>query len=252
MIPSLTRPLTVFDVESTGVNPATDRIVQIAILRLHPDGRTDKYQSLVNPTVPIPADATAVHGITDDMVKDAPTFRQIAPRLIKAFQNADFCGFNLVRFDLPLVREEFKRAGISTEVSDGVAPPCILDAYVLWVKQETRTLSDAVRRFLKREHAGAHDALADVEATLEVVQAQLAEWADLPRTVAELHQVLFPRDPNAVDEEGKVVRNAAGRLCLSFGKHRNVPIEQIPRSYLSWLLGTDLPADARRIIKEAA
>lgn len=253
--PVLTRPLTCFDVESTGVNPLTARIVQIAILRVHPSGVIDRYQTLVNPGEPIPSDATEVHGISDDMVKDAPSFKQLAPRLIKAFQNADFCGFNIARFDLPLIREEFRRAGISTEVSANDTPPCILDAYILWTKQETRTLSDAVRRFLKRDHTGAHDALADVEATLEVVKAQLTEWSDLPRTVRELHQVQFPKNPNAIDSEEKFVWKAVDDGDLephfNFGKYVGEPLRGSDPGFLRWMLRGTFAEDTKQIARDA-
>ena len=250
MIPTLTRPLTVFDVETTTANPLTARIVQIAIIRVQPDGACQKYQSLVNPCEPIPAEATAVHGITDEMVKDAPTFKQLAPRLIKAFQNADFCGFNIARFDVPVIREEFKRAGVSTEVSDGVAPPLILDAYVLWVKQETRTLSDAVKRFLRREHTGAHDARADVEATLEVVGAQLDEWSDLPRSLPELHLVQFPANPNAIDASERFVWKN-GEAYFNFGKAAGTPLRTADPGFLRWMIRADFSNEVKQIARDA-
>jgi DNA polymerase-3 subunit epsilon len=250
MIP-LTRPLTAVDIETDSANPAVARIVQIAIIRLHPDGTRDSYATLVNPGVPIPADATAIHGITNEMVKDAPTWAQLAPKLIRAFQGADVLGYNAARFDLEVLRHEFTRVGVNLATPDGEPPQRVIDPYVIWQKKQQRRLADAVQHFLGVEHTGAHDALADIEITLAVFEAQLQAFPDLPQTPAGIHDFCFPRDPNAIDATGKVLK-VDGVLQLSFGKHKGVPLSKVPKSYITWLLGTDLPQDAADLLRSAA
>lgn len=254
MIP-LTRPLTVFDLETTTANPSTARIVQIAIIRLHPDGKRDRFSSLVNPLVPIPAEATAIHGITDTMVAGAPTWRQLAPRLIPAFRGADFCGYNIARFDLEVIRHEFQRVGVDTARTPDEPIPHILDPYLIWVKQEPRTLSDAVQRFLGRSLDGAHDALVDVEAALNVVEAMLDAWPALPQTLPELHAFQFPPVPGQIDGGARFVFNAEGVPCINFGKYKGVPLTTLVRTdrgYLRWVAGnTAFTDETRQIARDA-
>jgi DNA polymerase-3 subunit epsilon len=248
----LDRPLTCFDLETTGSNPATARIVQIGIIQIHPDGAQTRWSSLVNPECPIPAEATAIHGITDDMVKDARTFAQIAPRVIKAFQDCDFAGYNIVRFDLPVIQAEFQRAGIDTAVPPGVQPPRILDPYVLWTKMEPRTLSAAMKKFLGRELEGAHDALADIEATVEILDHMTTAWLpDSLRTVEALHQYAFPAIPGAIDVGARFVFRDDGVPCVNFGKHRGVPMRDVDRGFWTWLLKQDFPEESRALARNA-
>lgn len=246
----LTRPLTAFDLETTSAAPQTARIVQIGIVRLHPDGTRDTYASLVNPEVPIPAEATAIHKITDAMVADKPTWRQLAPKLIRAFQGCDFLGYNIARFDLEVIGSEFKRVGVDTTVPPGQPKPRIFDAYVLWTKKETRTLSDASRRFLHHFFDEAHDALADVETTIRVAEAQLAEWPDLPKTIEELHALQFPTNPNAIDEAARFVW-ADGVPTLNFGKHKGTALARVDRGFLKWMLNQDFNDDTKQIARDA-
>lgn len=262
----LTRPLTAFDLETTSAEKATARIVQIGIIRLHPSGERDKYESLVNPEIPIPPAATEIHGITDEMVKDKPTWRQLAPRLLPAFQGADYLGFNIARFDLEVLGNEFRRVGVDTSVPAGQQAPRIIDPYVLWVKTETRTLEDAVEHFLDRKHIGAHSALADVEEALAVFAQQMRwqflatigegseyaeRWKDVPTTLQELHDYQFPPVPGAIDAGARFIF-VDGVPTVNFGKKwKGTPMAKVDKGFYWWMLSTDMPEEALQIAREA-
>lgn len=257
---TLERPLTWVDLETTGVDPREARIVQIGIIQLRPDADPVEYATLVNPTIPIPPAATEKHKITDAMVADAPTFKTLAPRLINAFTNADIGGFNSARYDFPLLKAEFARAGVSTELAPGVKAPRMLDGFKLWQITDAHTLTDYVRVMLNEDHADAHDAVADIRGTLRAVLAHLArDAAKLPATLDGLHELQFPTNPNALDVEGKIAwfEGPGGTrfAALTLGKHAGVPLSKVPRSYLEWALGprgwTDLKVDAHTILIQA-
>lgn len=245
---TLKRPLTCADLETTGKNPRTARIVEIAITQLHPDGATVQWWSLINPGISIPPETTAIHGITDDHVLGKPRFCEVASRVVRAFRNCDFAGFG-VRYDLEVLAEEFKRAGIDTSVPEGVQPPRILDGHRLWQLVSPRTLSDFVEWFAGRKHEGAHGAGADVAGTLDGIEGLFQRHPDLPRDLDKLHELQFPRPENAVDSTGKLVWIDGGmRVALSFGKHALRPITEVPPDYLRWLLNTSLPSDTRTLL----
>lgn len=187
----LTRPIVFFDLETTGTDPATDRIVEISVLRIEPDGREEVRTRRINPERPIPPEAAAVHGIRDEDVKDAPTFRQIARSLLAFIGEADLAGYNLRRFDLPLLERELRACGLDLDTSRRR----VVDVMAIFHKKEPRDLAAAVRFYLGREHAGAHGAEADVRAAAEVLDAQLACYEDLPRTVEELARWCSSRPP---------------------------------------------------------
>lgn len=253
------RPLVVFDTESTGPNPAVDRICEIGFIWLKPDGSTKEWQSFVNPTIPIPDEAAhgnpergyTGHGITDDMVKDAPTFKDLAPHLLKGFTaNTDYAGFNIKGYDLPLMQAEFQRAGYTWTFQDAH----IIDGYRIWQLGEARNLGAAVERFLKRKHEGAHRALDDVRASLDVIVAQLLEFSQLPRDAHALHELSYPVDPNAIDPEGKIIWKN-GVATMNFGKKwKDRPLSQIPRRDLEWIAGPDttFSPEVKRICRDAA
>lgn len=178
----LARPIVFFDLETTGTDPAWDRIVEIAVLRIEPDGRSEVRTRRINPERPIPPEATAVHGIRDEDVREAPTFRQIARSLLAFIGDADLAGYNLRRFDLPLLERELRACGLDL----GVSRRRVVDVMTIFHRKEPRDLEAAVRFYLRREHEGAHGAEADVLAAAEVLDAQLAVYEDLPRTVDEL------------------------------------------------------------------
>lgn len=178
----LIRPLITFDLETTGPRPYSDRIVQFAAVKLHPDGRTTEWQTLINPKRPIPAEATAIHGITDEMVQDAPSFWDLSRKLERAFAGCDIAGFNVTKFDWPMLVEEFKRVGVAV-------PECgaMVDAMKVFHRFNPRNLDAASRQYLGRPHEKAHEALSDARATLEILKAQIErhELPDEPEAIAK-------------------------------------------------------------------
>ncbi|MBZ5637655.1 MAG: 3'-5' exonuclease [Acidobacteriia bacterium] len=246
----LDRPLAFFDLETTGTDPATDRIVEISVRRVDPDGGRDGRTRRVNPGRPIPAEATAIHGIRDEDVRDAPEFRRIARSLLEFLGESDLAGFNILRFDVPLLDREFREAGLDL----ALPRRRVIDAMAIFHRKEPRHLAAAVAFYLGREHAGAHGAEADADAALEVLEAQLGRYLDLPRSVAELDAWCRPpAPPGAADLSGKFLwRN--GEVVLAFGKHQGKAIRDVAREhrdYLEWILKQDFPADARRIVEGA-
>jgi DNA polymerase-3 subunit epsilon len=244
----LERPIIFFDLETTGTDPASDKIVEIGVLRLEPDGSREVRTRRVNPERPIPAGATAVHGIRDEDVAGEPTFRQLARGLLELLEGADLAGFNVRRFDVPLLGRELREAGHDL----GLAGRKVVDAMTIFHRKEPRDLTAAVRFYLDREHEGAHGAEADLTATLEVLEAQLERYEDLPREVAELDSWTHPR-PGAVDREGKFVEKD-GEIQFAFGKHRGRALAEVAREtpdYLRWVMETDFPEDAKELVREA-
>ncbi len=244
----LERPLAIFDLETTGVRIGRDRIVQIGIVRLRPDGQRENYQSLVNPGMPIPAEATAVHGISDLDVAFAPRLEDIADEVLAHLAGCDLAGFNLIRFDVPFLAEELFRVGVTWDTSQ----VRIVDVQRIYHRMERRDLSAAVKFFLGREHTGAHDALADVEATTDVLLAQLERYAELPRDVGGLGEFSGDRDRNP-DAAGKLRFNERGEVCLGFGKYNNWTLESIGRNdpgYMQWLMTkAELPGSTLAVMR---
>lgn len=246
----LDRPLCFFDLETTGTDPGRDRIVEISVLRLDPDGGRETRTRRVHPERPIPPEASRVHGIRDEDVRDEPTFRQVARGLLEFLADADLAGFNVLRFDAPLLDREFRDCGMDLDLS----ARRILDAMAVFHRKEPRDLSAAVRFYLGRDLEGAHGAAADVEASAAVLEAQLARYDDLPRDVEGLDAWCRPAPAGAVDREGKfVVRD--GEVVFAFGKHQGRPLADVARrqpDYLQWLLRqTDFPADAKALAERA-
>ena len=243
----LVRPLAIVDLETTGTDTQADRIVEVGVLKVFPDGRRDARCRRVNPGVPIPAAASAVHGIHDADVADQPRFEQIAAGLLAFLDDSDLCGFNLKRFDLKVLVAEFRRAGRPL-LLDGRA---LIDPLEIFHDRERRDLSAAVRFYCAREHAGAHGAAADVQATGDVLDAMLEHYPDLPRQVGQLG--IAYRDPRAADLDGKFVRDG-DRVLFNFGKHRGRSLEEIAREapdYLQWMLGGCFLEDTKDLVRNA-
>ena len=248
----LTRPLAVFDLETTGIDVERDKIVQIAIIRVEPDGTRRTFEALVNPERPIPPEATTVHGIKDSDVQDAPTFSQIRHEVEEILTGADLTGYNSVRFDQPLLTNELKQAGSELDFL-GVKH---LDAMRIFHLKEKRDLSAAYRLYCGKELVGAHDALADTTATLEILDAQLNHYDDLPREVDALHVFCNPDEGRFVDLKRKFVWNDQGEAEFTFGKFQGqalnaVVSDQRGRSYLEWMLGKDFSEEIKGILREA-
>lgn len=243
---NLTRPIVFFDLETTGPDPSTARIVQIACVKRRPDGTSTEWQSLVNPGCPIPLEAAEIHGITDDMVKDAPSFMKLSGGLMGALEGCDLGGFNVRRYDIPLLQAEFARVGVSFSM-EGRA---VVDAMALFYKKEPRDLSAAVKFYCGKEMENAHNAMADVRATMEVLASQLSRYADLPADVAGLHDI---GAGDAVDLEGKFSWKD-GEATLTFGKNKGRSLRWLAAndaSFLRWMLGADFGVEVKAIVRDA-
>ncbi len=246
----LENPLLCFDLETTGVDVGRDRIVQIGLIRIEPDGGRSSFESLVNPRIPIPPGATAVHGITDADVADQPTFADLLPQVTSFFAEADLAGFNSIRFDLPLLQEELRRAGSQLDLGGRRH----FDAMRIFHYMEKRDLAAAMQFYCGRELTDAHSALADAGATLEVLDAQLARYQDLPRDPAELHRFCNPDEGRWVDSTRKFYWSDQGEVLFAFGKHRGRPLAEIARSrpdYLDWIATSDFGPEVKQIVAEA-
>jgi DNA polymerase-3 subunit epsilon len=229
----LERPICFFDLETTGTNQNNDRIVQIAMVRLDPgasgDETAERFDSLVNPGIPIPQAVVDIHGIDDEKVSDAPKFEDIVEEVWKFLKGADLAGFNIRRFDIPLLMVELDRCRYRWDLRD----VAIVDAMEIFHRKEPRDLEAAVRRYCNgREHEGAHSAISDVMATMVVLSGQLGEYNDVPRVPAEIDKMF--RDPDAVDISGQLKR-VDGKIVLTFGKHKGQPLDELPIQYLVWL-----------------
>src|SRR6476660_2770962 len=195
----LDRPLVIFDTETTGTNPRSDRIVEIACVKIHADGRRETWEKRINPGVPIPAGSTAIHHISDADVAGLPRFAEIAAELAECLDGCDLAGYNITGFDLPALRTEFLRAGLPFEISDRR----LVDAQRIFFAREPRHLAAAARFYCQMDHAGAHGALADAEMTLRVLEGQLVRYAELPRSVSELHGLFCAGLDQDMDPEGR-------------------------------------------------
>ncbi|MFT7462652.1 MAG: DNA polymerase-3 subunit epsilon [Pseudohongiellaceae bacterium] len=245
----LTRPLVVFDLETTGVDTNSDRIVEIGLVRLLPGGARESRSWMINPGRPIPAGASAVHGISDGDVSSAPSFAEVAEDVLSCFEGCDVSGFNVARFDLPLLAKEFGRVNVAFPPAGTV----VVDSYTLFMRREPRNLTAAVSLYCDRDHAGAHRAVADAEAAADVLLGQLSRYADLPPDVAGLAEACQRKDPSWLDGGGKVAWQGDDAV-LTFGKHARRPLSHLVEeesAYLSWVLGADFPADTKLIISEA-
>lgn len=244
----LTRPLVVFDIESTGVSPRKDRIIELAAIKLMPNGEEISKCWLMNPTVSIPPETTAIHGISDEIVKDCPTFADKAEEIFEFFRDCDLSGFNADRFDIPCLEEEFARVGMAFTPSARKH----VDVQRIYHKKEPRDLSAAVRFYLGRNHDGAHGAEADTRATLEVLKAQMAKYTDLPQTVDEMDEYLVPHDLLNADRAG-TLRWKDGELTINFGKKKGESLKKLllnEPNYLKWILKGDFDTEVRMIIKD--
>lgn len=247
----LERPLCIFDLEATGVNPLEDRVVDVCVLRKNPDGTEDVFSSLVNPGVPIPAEASAIHKITDDMVKDQPRMIDLAPKLLEIFAGADVGGFNAAKYDIPLLAAELKRCGFDWPN----AGTKVVDSFVIFARKERRDLTAAYKFYCKKDLTGAHRAEADVRATAEILWAQAEHYADLPKDVAGLDAWCSQIDPSRVDADGKFVWKG-GEAAFGFGgKHKGKTLREVVRSdpgYLRWMVDkADFSAAVKKICSDA-
>ena len=241
----LNRPIAFIDLETTGVNIGSDRIVEISILKLMPDDTSLVETHRVNPTIPIPADASAIHHIFDKDVKDCPTFKQLAPALLKMLDQCDLAGYNSNKFDIPLLVEEFLRAEVDFDIENHK----MIDVQNIFHKMEQRTLAAAYKFYCHKDLTGAHGAEADVTATYEVLKAQLEKYDNLEGNVAYLQK--FSANNDSVDLAGRIVRDKKGIEVFNFGKHKGKPVLEIFKSepsYYNWMMDGDFPLSTKRVI----
>jgi len=244
---NLKRPLVFIDLETTGINVASDRIVEISSLKISPNGNEQWMTTLVNPGIPIPPKVTAIHGISDSDVAEAPTFKEIAKNLTSFLEGCDLAGFNAMKFDIPVLAEEFLRANVDFNFTKRK----YIDVQVIFHKKEQRTLEAAVRFYCKKELENAHSAKSDTEATYEVLKAQLDTYSDLENDVDKLAE--FSSFNNNVDFAGRIILDENGIETFNFGKHKGRPVDQVFReepSYYSWMMNGDFPLYTKKILTE--
>ena len=242
---NLKNPVVFFDLETTGVNIATDRIVEISYLKVYPNGNEMSRTMRINPEMIIPKEASDVHGITNEDVKDCPTFKQVAKEIAADFEGADIAGFNSNRFDVPLLAEEFLRADVDLDMTRRK----FIDVQVIFHKMEQRTLSAAVKFYCGKELEGAHSADADTRATYEVLQAQLDRYPDLQNDIAWLSE--YSSHTNNVDFAGRIVYNEKGIEVFNFGKYKGMPVVDVLRrdpGYYSWIMQGDFTLNTKQVL----
>ncbi|MBI3501722.1 MAG: 3'-5' exonuclease [Bacteroidetes bacterium] len=246
---NLTRPLAFFDIETTGLNIASDRIVEISILKIYPPEGNKKESKtiLINPTIPIPKEVTKIHGISDVDVADAPTFSECGKELSDFLHDCDLAGYNCNYFDIPLLMEEFLRAGIDFDVKDRK----FVDVQGIFHKKEERTLTAAYKFYCGKSLEKAHSAEADITATAEILEAQLERYPDLQNDVAYLHG--FTSRSRKVDFAGRFIYNEKNIIVFNFGKHTGKSAEEVftkEPSYYSWMMNGEFSLHTKKVITE--
>lgn len=242
---NLSRPIVFFDLETTGTSITNDRIVEISYIKVNPDGSEQTDTIRVNPGMPIPPGSTAVHHITDSDVAEAPRFADIAVELDRIFADCDFAGYNSNKFDVPLLVEEFSRAGINFQI----AGRRFVDVQNIFHKMEQRTLVAAYKFYCGKDLANAHSALADTRATYEVLQSQLDRYDNLKNDVEMLAE--FSRSGRGLDLASRVVLDDNDVPVFNFGKHKGRPVKEVfrkERSFYSWIMQGDFPKNTKDVL----
>lgn len=244
----LNKPIAFIDLETTGLNLATDRIVEICILKIFPDHSQNTKTLRLNPTIPISYQASAVHGIYDKDVQDKPTFADVAHELHRFIDNSDLAGYNSNKFDIPLLVEEFLRAGISFEIKNRKT----IDVQSIFHQMERRTLSAAYKFYCSKELTDAHNAEADIKATFEILNAQLSKYKDtIQNDITFLHE--FTNNNKFADLAGRIAYNEQGVEVFNFGKHAGKPVQDVFQkepSYYDWMMKGDFPMYTKKIITD--
>ncbi|MFI3278746.1 MAG: 3'-5' exonuclease [Rikenellaceae bacterium] len=243
----LKRPIIFFDLETTGVDTSKDRIVELSMVKIMPDAEKIIKTRRINPEMPIPPGATAIHGISDDDVKDCPTFAQIAKSLDQFIAGCDFGGFNSNRFDIPLLVEEFMRVGIDVDFKRRK----FIDVQNIFHKLEQRTLVAAYKFYCGKDLSNAHSAEADTMATYEVLLAQIEKYDELENNIDKLAE--FSSRNESADFAGRIIYNEAGVEVFSFGKHRGEEVAKVfekEPSYYAWMMNGDFPLYTKKVITE--
>jgi len=243
----LERPLIIFDLEATGISPATDRIVEISMLKIQPDGTQESKTLVINPTIPIPLQASEIHGIYDKDVADKPTFERAAPEILEFIGDSDLGGYNSARYDVPMLVEEFLRAGIPFNTDKRQH----IDVMRIFMKKEQRTLEAALHFYCGKELVNAHSAQADVQATWDVLEAQLRRYEDLPEDVSSLNN--FCLDGNFVDLARRMYFDEDGIEYFNFGKNKGRTVQEVLNKdpqYYDWIMKSDFPRETKYQLEE--
>lgn len=242
---NLKNPIIFFDLETTGINIASDRIVEISYLKVDLKGNESSKTLRLNPGMPIPEKVTAIHGISNEDVKDAPTFNEVAKSLARDFEGCDLGGYNSVRFDIPLLAEEFLRAGVDIDLKRRK----FVDVQVIFMKMEPRTLAAAYKFFLNKELSQAHSAEADTRATYEVLQAQLDRYSNLENDIGKLAE--FSAHTRNVDFAGRIVYNEEDVEVFNFGKYKGKAVREVLEKdpgYYGWMMNGDFPLYTKKVL----
>lgn len=257
---SLKNPIVFLDLETTGINIATDRIVEIALLKIYIDGHEEEKLLRINPEMPIPGEVSKIHGIYDEDVASEPTFKEVAKTLAKFLEGCDLAGFNSNRFDIPLLAEEFLRAGIDIDLKRKK----FVDVQAIFHKMEKRTLAAAYKFYYNKTLVDAHSAMADTKATYEVLKAQLDvykdteyEGSDGKKSVPVVNNIEklseFSSYDRNVDFVGRIVYNDKGIEIFNFGKNKGIPVEQVFKEqpgYYSWIMNSEFPLYTKKVLTQ--
>ena len=241
----LKRPLAFFDLETTGLDIAKDRIVEISILKVSPDGKEETYTRRINPTIPMSKQASEITGITDSDLKDMPTFKEVAPEIVKFLDNCDIAGYNSNKFDIPLLAEEFIRAEIDFDFSKRK----IIDVQVIYHKKEQRTLKAAYKFYCDKDLENAHSAEADTYATYEILKKQIERYNDLGDDVNSLSKFSF--HTRNVDFVGRIIYNDNDVPVFNFGKYKGKPVAEVLKKdpgYYGWMMNADFPLYTKKVL----
>ena len=242
---NLKNPIIFFDLETTGINIASDRIVEISYLKVELNGNETTKTLRVNPGIPIPPKVTEIHGISDEDVKNAPTFNEVGKSVARDFEGCDLAGYNSVKFDIPLLAEEFLRAGIDIDLKRRK----FIDVQIIFMKMEQRTLSAACKFFLGKELEDAHSAEADTLATYEILQAQLDRYPNLENDIGMLAE--FSAHNRNVEFAGRIIYNEEDVEVFNFGKHKGKPVSEVLErdpGYYGWMMNGDFPLYTKKVL----
>ncbi len=243
----LKKPIVFFDLETTGIDIVHDRIVEITILRVETNQQETTHTYLINPTIPIPPEVSKIHHITDDMVKDKPTFKELAHTIMKHFEGTDIAGFNALKFDIPLLAEEFLRC----EMNFNLKNRNIIDVQVIFHKMEQRNLSAAYKFYCKKELDNAHTSEADTRATYEILKAQFDFYSSLPQNMEELSQ--FSSHHKTADLYGHIIYNDKNEEIFNFGKYKGQTVASVLKKdigYYGWIQNADFPRYTKNVLSE--
>lgn len=244
---NLKKPIAFIDLETTGINVTTDRIVELSVLKISPNGKEEWMTTRVNPEMPIPPKTTAIHGITDEDIANAPTFKEVGKKVAAFLEGCDLAGYNAIKFDIPVLAEEFLRVNIDFNFRKRR----YVDVQVIFHKKEQRTLAAAYLFYCRKELEGAHGSKADTAATFEVLKSQLDRYTDLENDVDKLAD--FSSFNSNVDFAGRIILDENGVEVFNFGKHKGKPVEKIfidEPAYYSWMMNGEFPLYTKKVLTE--